>query len=138
MSNMNRLTTEPITGELLEFARDLAGKYDGDITPNDISKRFCERTEPALVTRKNHIDAFGRDIFTLVVVDLEQESHIMDVAQWADRTTGLLRDLGQGAINGFEAEIQRSVTLQKSIEFDQWMPQLLTQQPEAEAIAGEV
>ncbi len=138
MSNMNRLPTEPITGELLEFAHDLADRYDGDITLNDISKRFCERTEPALVTRKNHVDAFGRDIFNLVVVDLEQDPHIMGVDQWTDRTTRLLKDVGQGAINGFVAEIQQSVTLQKSIEFDQWIPQLLTQQPEAEAIAGEV
>ncbi len=124
---------EAPTGELLEFAQNLASKYDGDLLLQDISERFCERTEPALVTRKHHHDDFGRDIFTLAVVDPDQNPHLMDVAQWTNRTTELLRDMGENAINGFEAEIQRSVTLQKHIDYDQWLPQLLTEQPLIEA-----
>lgn len=124
----------PITREVKDMAGFLVGHYGGSVKPTDILGTAYERPtdEPVLLARYNHSDSIGRPVCTLNVFDTSSKPPLRSLASWVS-TREDMRSMTVGEYNSFEREVQTGVILREDtdLQFHQFIPQLLTEHPQA-------
>jgi hypothetical protein len=123
----------PIDREVKDMASFLVSHYSGDVEPADIAGIFHDRPidHPVLLTRRNHLNSIGRPVHTLSVFDANLEPPLRSLASWVSTREGI-RSITVGQYNSFEREVQTGLVLRGGTElkFHQFIPQLLTEQPQ--------
>lgn len=113
-------------------AEGLARYYDGDVNEWDFLKRFSRRSQehPTLLSSVLCTDGFLNDVYSLTVVDLTLDRHLLPPIDWLSQTNReVSRELGDRGLTLFEAHLQRLVTdRREDINYDQWMPRTLNSQ----------